>query len=64
MFFQELAFPMPSVFGELRVRVDSLARAGLGAVEWHQRLYVIGGNDAQGQYSTDALSARFDMGLP
>jgi hypothetical protein len=40
------------------------ARAGLGAVEWQHRLYVIGGNDAQGQYSTDVISARFDMGLP
>jgi hypothetical protein len=40
------------------------ARAGLGAVEWQHRLYVIGGNDAQGQYSTGVISARFDMGLP
>lgn len=40
------------------------ASSVLGAVEWNQRVYVIGGNDAQGQYSTDVPSARFDIGLP
>lgn len=58
---------LPDAIGIWRIagsgRLPS-ARAGLGAAEWHQRLYVIGGNDAQGQYSTDVLSARFDMGLP
>jgi hypothetical protein len=39
-------------------------RAGLGAVQAHGRLYVIGGNDASGQYYNSALSAQFDFGKP
>ena len=40
------------------------ARAGIGAAQLHSRLYVIGGNDASGQYYRDVLSARFDPGHP
>jgi hypothetical protein len=39
-------------------------RAGLGAVQSHARIYVIGGSDANGQYHRDVLSARFDIGHP
>ena len=39
-------------------------RAGLGIVQAHGRLYVIGGNDASGQYYNSALSAQFDFGKP
>jgi hypothetical protein len=63
--FPELRFP--DAIGIWRIAGTGRlpdAPAGLGAVEWQHRLYVIGGNDAQGQYSTDVISARFDMGLP
>jgi N-acetylneuraminic acid mutarotase len=39
-------------------------RAGLGAAQSRARLYVIGGNDASGQYYSEVLSARFDFGRP
>lgn len=39
-------------------------RAGLGAAQSRARLYVIGGNDASGQYYRDVFSARFDRGRP
>ena len=39
-------------------------RAGLGAAQSRARLYVIGGNDAAGQYYRDVLSARFAPGKP
>lgn len=39
-------------------------RAGLEAAESHNRVYVIGGSDASGQYYCDVLSARFDPGHP
>ncbi len=39
-------------------------RAGIAAVQFRSRAYVIGGNDASGQYYRDVLSARFDIGSP
>lgn len=39
-------------------------RAGIGAAQSRARLYVIGGNDAGGQFYRDVLSARFDFGQP
>lgn len=39
-------------------------RAGLVATEFKNRLYVIGGNDANGQYFREVLSALFDPGHP
>ena len=39
-------------------------RAGLGAAQSGWRIYVIGGNDAAGQYYREVLSARFDFGKP
>ena len=39
-------------------------RAGIGAAYSRARVYVIGGNDASGQYYRDVLSARFDFGRP
>jgi hypothetical protein len=38
--------------------------AGLAAAQSSARLYVIGGNDASGQYYSAVLSARFDFGQP
>lgn len=39
-------------------------RAGLGATQLRARVYVIGGNDASGQFLRDVVSARFDVGRP
>lgn len=40
------------------------ARAGLGAFEWHGRIYAIGGTDAGGGFLPDVLSAEYDPGAP
>jgi hypothetical protein len=39
-------------------------RAGLGAVQSHARLYIIGGSGTGGQFYSDVLSASFDFGRP
>jgi N-acetylneuraminic acid mutarotase len=58
---------IPDAIGQWRIApVGKLptGRAGLGSVESGARLYVIGGNDASGQYYREVLSARFDFGRP
>jgi N-acetylneuraminic acid mutarotase len=40
------------------------ARAGLGVSLVGDRVYVIGGNDADGRYDSDVVSAQFDFGQP
>jgi hypothetical protein len=59
--------PIPDGIGLWRIAPTGklpTGRAGLGAAQSRARLYVIGGNDASGQYYREVLSARFDFGRP
>jgi hypothetical protein len=59
--------PIPDGFGRWAIAPTGklpTGRAGLGAAQLRARLYVIGGNDAGGQYYREVLSARFDFGQP
>lgn len=59
--------PVPDAIGIWRIAATGrlpTGRAGLGAARSGVHLYVIGGNDANGRYYPDVLSARFDFGTP
>jgi N-acetylneuraminic acid mutarotase len=61
------SFRLSDVIGIWRIAPTGklpTGRAALGAVQANARLYVIGGNDANGQYYNSLLSARFDFGQP
>jgi hypothetical protein len=59
--------PVPDAIGIWRIAPSGklpTGRAGIGDAQSNARLYVIGGNDAAGNYYRDVLSARFDVGHP
>jgi len=59
--------PLPDAIGLWRIAPSgqlSAGRTGLGVARWRTRLYVIGGNGANGSYLSDVLSAQFDPGKP
>jgi N-acetylneuraminic acid mutarotase len=58
---------VPNAIGIWRIAPSgrlSTGRAGIVAVQANGILYVIGGNDAAGQYYSAASSAKFDAGQP
>lgn len=59
--------PIPDAISIWRIASTgrlSSGRAGLGAVVSGDRLYIIGGNDASGNFYSSAASAVFDIGQP
>jgi len=60
-------FPLPDAIGLWRIAPSGqlpTGRAGLGLARWRNRLYVIGGNAANGSYLRDVISTQFDLGTP
>jgi hypothetical protein len=58
---------LPEAIGTWRIAATGrlpTGRTGIGAAQSHAFVYVIGGNDANGQYYRDVLSAQFDFGRP
>jgi hypothetical protein len=59
--------PLADAIGTWRIAPSGrlpTGRAGITAVSRADRLYVLGGNDAAGQYYREVLSAQFDSGKP